>query len=238
MTDTEPLWGSDPLTAFLDLACANNRDMFDHERGFFRQAIRIDSLFAQLCEQLSLGVPTLLVNRAHSAFRGAVRSATSCQLPEAYMILRGCIEATLYAHLLVSEPGLEEIWLNRAKSTDMRERAGKALSVRAAMRSLAQTNAGLQTRFSELYNLAVDFGGHPNLGAIAHTADIDAQHQRLALSHLTGDMPPLRLCLRLTLEAGVDSLQVSGHTFPSLANSIGLATQLKNLNAGLDLHGA
>src|SRR4029078_1125079 len=104
MEDKDPRapigWGDDKVTQFLEVAQQNSFATFVNLRVFFGHLIDVDSLFRQAIEHFGRHTDWLagvFILRTHSAFLGAVRLGVSGQLPEAYMVLRSCLESALYS---------------------------------------------------------------------------------------------------------------------------------------------
>jgi hypothetical protein len=70
--------------------------------------------------------PFLFV-RAHSTYRAAIRLATSGQMPEAFSLLRGCIEYSLYGSYLHKFPSVIQTWIGRDDSEAGKKKARKIL---------------------------------------------------------------------------------------------------------------
>ena len=57
----------------------------------------------------------LFLYRSHAALLGGVRLALSGQVPEAYMVLRGCLENALYGLYISRNSESVVTWLNRIR---------------------------------------------------------------------------------------------------------------------------
>ena len=100
-------WGKDPLSAFIELANRNTFGAFVHYKDWFTRLQEIDAAFIKFSQNM-LNIPVFyepfLFVRSHSSYRAAIRLATSGQMPEAFSLLRGCVEYALYGFYLNKFP--------------------------------------------------------------------------------------------------------------------------------------
>jgi hypothetical protein len=111
-----PHWGDDSLSDFVSLRITNTLATFVRRPADFRLLARIDKCFVQITENLSNPpniLSAMLLIRAHSAFRGAVRLSVSGQVADTFPLLRACLEYALYALHIFTNPALGATWLRR-----------------------------------------------------------------------------------------------------------------------------
>jgi hypothetical protein len=75
-------------------------------------------------------LPPLMMSQAQSAFLAAVRMSLGGQVHAAFMLLRGCIECSLYSLIMSMDPSSQAVWVDREKN-------------RAECRKLFNANVGL-----------------------------------------------------------------------------------------------
>ena len=103
-------------------------------------------------------VPTLLFLRSFSAFRAAVMVALS--LPtDAFPLQRSGLECAGYAKLVMAEPQLAKLWLERDQNL---AEVRKKFSNRAVREAIEKDDGPLANIYQQLYELSIDFGAHPN----------------------------------------------------------------------------
>ncbi len=109
-------FGTEPLSASIDVAIHNIFATYCHKSEWYGKFLRVDEAFSTAFQNISDTKDLffgLLLARAHGAFRGACMLTMSGHTVEAYMLLRGCLEAALYALHMEANPGLCGVWLNR-----------------------------------------------------------------------------------------------------------------------------
>lgn len=118
-------FGTEPLSHSMDTAISNILATYCHKDDWYSQLLRLDEAFFVGFKNLSDLDDTLfglLLGRAHCAYRGGCMMAMAGHTVEAYMLLRGCIEASLYALHIDADPEMADIWLNRHNN----EKSGQA----------------------------------------------------------------------------------------------------------------
>ena len=107
--------------------------------------------------------------RTHASFSGAARMALSAQIPEMYMLLRGCIENAIYGFYVWKKPELKTIWLKRNDSAANKEAVKDKFTVSKIMKTLGTADSGLRDEIAQMYDETIDQGAHPNVKAfLAH----------------------------------------------------------------------
>lgn len=106
-------WGSDSLSLFLITTYENIVTRFAGMQAEYERLRGIHELFDDATECLN-DTPDILsaffFPRAHSCYLGATKLALSGQVPESYMLLRGCIENALYGLYVHQKPASRLIW--------------------------------------------------------------------------------------------------------------------------------
>jgi hypothetical protein len=168
MITTPTAWAEDDLSEFLDEAFKNNLATFVRFPVHFEHLQTIDIAFRTLeseilVSELKMMLPSQLMLRSHAAFLGAVRLVASGQLAEAFMVMRGCLETALYAHHLKVDPSVALVYMSRNDGRDALKNFRKNFPSYGKMRdALMVENKNTGETLSELYEITIDFGAHPN----------------------------------------------------------------------------
>lgn len=234
-------WASDPLSAFIETARQNTFATFENLKGSYNRLRDIDRLFVRATENLhglrddTDLLPATFLLRAHSAYRGACRLVLSGQLPEAYMVLRGGLENSLYGFFLHTHPEKAETWLRRSDDAASKQKVKDEFQIGPMLTLLDSKDTGTGKAVRGLYEQTIDYGAHPNelaLTSNARTKMIDGG-KRFELSYLTGDSTVLRLCLKTTAQVGVGSLTISRLIFRERFELLEIAFPLGAVSQGL-----
>ena len=101
--------------------------------------------------------------------------------------------------------------------------------------AIQSADAGLGRVYSELYDRAIDFGGHPNTRGVTGSMQLEegpdlSQYLQI---YLHGDDMALRHCLKSTAQVGVCSLHVFQHILPERFTLLGIREKLIELRKRL-----
>ena len=158
-------WGRDKLSDFIENANQNTIATFANLRPIFKKLQDIDGAFRKIVDNLDNTrewFEGLFLLRAHSSYLGAVRLSTSGQVPETYMVLRGCIENSLYGLYLHKKPEEREIWLKRHDDDESKRRVRRKFKITSMLDLLESSHASTSRVARELYEDTIDYGAHPN----------------------------------------------------------------------------
>ncbi len=233
-----PGWAADSLTEFIETAHRNRFATFANKKDWSQRLVNIDGCFMQAAKEWlnprNLLTPLLFL-RCHSAYRAACEHAMAGQVTDTFPLIRTCLEYAAYALHIHKNPGLDEMWLRRhddevAKKAVRNE--FKISNVRAAIRKANRHTAKV---FRELYERAIDYGGHPNERAItASLKMIDLGDRKSYDSiYFHGDSLPLEHALKTTAQTGVCALEILRETFPERFELLGVRADLLELRKGL-----
>jgi hypothetical protein len=157
-----PGWGDDPVALFLDIASDNVIASFLRAREHYQKIVAVDSGLVTICDNLlnpDTPGPPLFLLQAHASYRGAAGLAMSGQSPQAFMVMRGCLENALYALYVHKDPGAFDRWMCRHDSDEAKKGIRKEFTIGRAMECLEKAdprNAGI---VSQLYDKTIDAGG-------------------------------------------------------------------------------
>jgi hypothetical protein len=234
-----PDWGDDKLSEYLQRARNNQLATFVNLRPAFDILKEIDECFVRIAANMLNPkrnlLAVLLLYRSHAAYRAACGTSMAGQSPETFVLLRSCLEYSGYALLIHKNPNLAVIWLNRhddaAALREMR-REFQAVNVEKAIQS---TDAGLGRVYEELYNRAIDFGGHPNTRGVTGSMQLEkgpdlSQYLQI---YLHGDDMALRHCLKSTAQIGLCSLHLFQHILTERFMLLGIREKLIELRGRL-----
>ena len=232
-------WGDDRLSSFIENAAGNTHATFANLKAEWGKLEEIDELFQRIVDHLdnpSDLVGAIFLPRAHSAYRGAVRLAVSGQLPEAYSVLRTCLEWGLYALSMREDPSDAEVWLRRHEDEDSKRRVRQRFQIARMMDLLAARSNHIGTIVRELYERCIDFGAHPNELALTTNGSIsrgpEGQHVFEAI-YLAELSDALRLAIRTTAQIGIGVLGIFRLLFPERFDLLGVTARLEVARAGL-----
>lgn len=186
---------------------------------FYERAQRIDGLFQSLitgCRLTLLDIHNdvvfFLIGRAHSSFLSSMVLSLNGQLAEAHMVMRGCIEASLYALQVRHTPTLGEVWSERERSADAKRAARQAFTIKRAFEVLNQDRRLIAAHVHKLYEDTIANGAHPNIGAVVVSMALVKEPEergRLAILYLGGPANPLFIgCLQRVLRVGCAAIDI------------------------------
>ncbi len=231
-------WEADGLSKFLQAAHENRVATYATKKAEYQKLADIDACFLTIAggwlNPVSLITPHLFV-RAHAAYRAACEHALAGQLAEVFPMSRVALEYAGYAIHLHHQPMFEEVWLKRHDSEATLQAVKeefKISNVKATIKKYDQHNAIV---FNDLYQRAIDFGGHPNEGALSTNLKLvesDDKREYLQLC-LHGDGMPMEYGLKTTAQTGVCVLQIFQDVFKGRFELLGVRAKVLELRKGL-----
>lgn len=233
-----PGWGDDRLAAFLDLASDNVLGTYAQFRPQYDTVLQVDSAYVRFMENLlNPGDPVapLFVLQAHASYRAAAGLAISCQPSPAFMVMRGCLESSLYGLYFHRNPATFEAWTRRHESDQAKQRVKDEFTTRRLKDCLAQVDASTEEAVARLYEKTIDFGAHPNVAALAgafRTASAADRYQ-FQVMYLTKEPEVIRGTLKSVAQAGVCSLLIFRNVFPERFDLLSITDTLRHLRGRL-----
>jgi hypothetical protein len=231
-------WGDDTLGQFIDTFRNNVFASFVRLRREYERLTSIDKGYRLIGENL-LNPPdwfvALFLLRTHSSYLGGAHLALAGQLPESYMLLRGCVENAVYAFYFHKNPNSHERWLRRHENPKAKKIVEDEFRIRALLRLLSKHDEKLANAATALYERTIDFGGHPNERAVTQMLKLteNEAHRRFDLNYLAGHTRGMDLCLKTAAQAGVCGLKVFEYVFPERYALLGLSAHIRKLQDGL-----
>jgi hypothetical protein len=123
-------WGQDELTKFHDNCRSSTFASFVQAPHHYKKLVEVESGFQLICKNLKdppdKFAPFFLL-KAHASFLSAATLAMAGGAPEAFMVMRGCIESALYGLYVNRNADSFEIWLRRHDDDDAKRRTRKAI---------------------------------------------------------------------------------------------------------------
>lgn len=158
------------------------------------------------------------IRRCHASFLGSIRLASSGQTPEAYAVMRSCLEISLYALFIhddtditvdngVEMPRRCFVWLNRGHNAETKSECRKLFTMKNVKPTLEDRDEPLCRIVDELYNRTIDNGSHPNFNAIVSGATISANGGEMQFL-IPPDTVVYRMCFQSLVETGVSCLRI------------------------------
>ncbi len=233
-----PGWAADSLTEFIETAHRNRFATFANKKDWSQRLANLDGCFMRAAEEwLSPRNPLtpLFFLRCHSAYRATCEHAMAGQVTDTFPHIRVCLEYAGYALHIHKNPELAEMWLRRHDDETTKKAVIDEFKVSNIRATIEKANRHAVKVFSELYDRAIDFGGHPNERAIMSSLKITDLGDRKSFEslYLHSDGPPLEHALKTTAQTGVCALEILQEAFPERFKLLGVSADLLELRKGL-----
>lgn len=232
-----PEWGKDRITKFLEDARGNSFATFVKDKPFFKCLIDIENLFHSAIDCMENSkdwFPLFFFLKAHSAFLAAIRLAIATQIPEAFMVLRGVTENSLYGFYIYKNPKLAPVWLSRNQDKKSMEEVKEKFKAGFMLQALETTDPALEKIARELYYRTIDYGAHPNersLSLALKRTDVKNGF-RFELQYLTNNPVAIEFCLKSTCQIGILSLKILQLVIPERFKIAELDIRLERISKG------
>lgn len=231
-------WGKDSLSMFIEKAWQNTLASFANLKPQYNRLRDINDAFGKLNDKHikpSEMLTSFFIMRSHASFLGGARFSLSGQLPEAYMVLRGCIENALYGLYVFVNPKSREIWLKRHDNEATEKQCKSEFTYGNVKNCLKKINAENYRIANLLYKETIDWGAHPNekaiLSLVSHTKKGNSEDFRLTF--LSENTTALQLCLKRTAQVGICALEIFQNVYSERYDILGITDDLKALRKGL-----
>lgn len=234
-----PNWGADEVSNFLEIAQRNGFGSFVQLRAPFAKITAIDAFYRRFIENLNHTrewFAAFFVLRAHSAYLAACRLTVSGQIPESYMVQRGCLENAMYGFHIATRPELRETWLRRHDNEASKRAVKQEFQIGTIFERITLTNAQVAEVAKTLYDRTIDYGAHPNEQALMQVLDMEraAGDIRFEVRYLTrGEEPAFGACFKTTAQVGVCALDIFRLVFRERFQLLGLDRELDHLKRDL-----
>jgi len=232
-------WGSDSLSKFIESARHNTLAAFQKYPSTYSILKDIDLIYYELIIVNSVDVdkliPWSMLLRTHAAYIGSVRLALSGQGSESYMVLRGCLENSLYGLYLSGNPTHRKIWVERVKDEECKKKMKNAFRISNLFTKLEEIDKATYETTKILYDLAIEYGGHPNPSTVAMNLTEIREKDRVYLGHnYISDSITNQLCLKVTASIGICALLIFRNVFHERYDELGISAKLDELKRAVD----
>lgn len=231
-------WGDDSLSEFIQTSYENTFATYQRMPRIYSKLKNINQVFTLMKDNLDHTdqfFAGFFFLRAHASFLGAARLALSGQVPETFMLLRGCLENATYGFFISKHPEHRETWLRRHDSPKALDKNKGIFTAKSTLDSLKGASPKIHTLANLLYERSIDYGAHPNDAALLQNMDIKRGDHRaeFSVTYLDGDSLSFRHCLKSTAQMGICVLGIFQLVFPERYDLLGATEQLKALSKGL-----
>lgn len=245
MAESVPPWGDDALSRFLADASENERvsslnlprvyALLRDTHDVFRraqEAIEIDNNRVNL-------LPRLMFTRAQSAFLAATRLGLSGQFNEAQLVVRAIVEQSWYALHIArdpSPPARANLWWCRNDDAEALARCRAEFKVGRVRASHEAVDAETATSLRLLYDMAIDYGAHPNQKGLLASVTRSESGNRVdySVGILHPDAITVKLATRMACWGGIGCLKVIQCIYPERFALVGLDRSIVQLVDGLN----
>ena len=234
-------WGKDSLSEFIESAHHNTLATFANLKPEFTHLKAINDAFIKITENLSNTdslMPAFFLLRSHASYLGAVRLLLSGQVPETYMILRGCLESSLYALHISRVSDADLIWLQRHNDEESLKECKENFRIANVFGTLENENRELNQITKKLYGTTIDYGGHPNEASL--TSIMRRSEDELKINYTVPYLIDYRknpatfaLGLKSNARIGVCALMIFKLIFRERFDILGISNDLEKLKIGL-----
>lgn len=233
-----PNWGSDDLSDFIKTAYENSFATFVNLKPQYKQLEEIDKTYRLIIDNLNNTkdwFAGFFLLRAHSSFLGGVRLSISSQAPEAFMVLRGCLENALYGLYLSRHKESQEIWLRRHDDEKSLKKVKNEFRIRALLDFLKEEDISTYQVANMLYERTIDFGAHPNEKALSSGLKVtgDQAYVQFEINYLIGNSPVMHHCIKTNALIGVCTLDIFRNVYQERYDILGITDKLKKLKNDL-----
>ena len=230
------------LAHFFDTIYRNqqgNRDRFPERYGIIQ---RVDNCFAAAGKHLVHAKPIFtgpMFLRSQYAYKAAAGTTLAGQFSESFVLMRSCLEYVGYAALIFNEPRLEEVFLNRHADEASKDTQRRAFgNIGQISKAIAVFDRKLSEIFKHMYDLSIDFGGHPNphamIGSMNINKDDDEELRSMSTFALAVHPKVIEFAMHKVAQVGLTSLSIFGHMFTPQFDVAGIRAEIAALKeAGL-----
>jgi hypothetical protein len=222
-----PNWGRDALTKWLDQVRENQWGTFALQPNRWARFSAIDELFERMTRDWRDPSDILAAHlfiRCYTAYRTAVGHATAGMAVETHVMCRAMLEYASYALHIKDHPTRAKTLLSRTEPGGKRKVREEFTAGRVSQ-SVKSANEAMGVRYSKLYESAIDFGAHPNEGAVTGGMGIIAgkNGDRLMTQIMLHEPGPIfHYAVRRVMQTASCSLEIFGHVFPDRFAELGL----------------
>ncbi|MGA2625170.1 MAG: hypothetical protein ABSF91_15040 [Bacteroidota bacterium] len=231
-------WGLDHFSEFIEISRRHLFESVSNLKPEYERLVAIDAVFKTVQENLSYSgqwLPALFFLRSHSSFLCASTASLSGQLAEAYMILRGCLENSLYALWFSKHKQDAPLWFRRNESPEAKKKVKNEFRLTKLLNHLKAIHPIEGNIATNLYERTIDFGAHPNQLSLTSTMRMSKMEDGafVEIAYISGDRLANELCLKTTAQIGVCSLSIFGCVLEQRYKLLGIDQRIDDLKKGL-----
>ncbi len=223
-------WAKDDLSQFLTLAEQQGWATFVQQRQAFGLLTSVEALLRSAASMLTNTediVPALLLLRTHGAYLASVRLAIGTQCPDAYAVMRVCLENALYAFYIHRTPSALAVWVQRHQSAQHKKAARQEFAHSRLIECLKKEQKRTAQAIEELYERTIDLGAHPNERSIS--ANMKMLQEEVRLNHLTDDALVIKMALKTACDVGIASVALFRNVFRERFDLSGLSDKIDGI---------
>jgi hypothetical protein len=230
-------WGDDSLSKFLSMAHTNQQGNCVKFAGRYETISKIDDCLVRAGKNLVNPKPVMagvLLLRCQYAFKTAAGLALAGQVVEAFVMARSVLEYAGYAAVIHGTPALEAVFINRHQSAAEMKAQKEAFKISQVRARIAALDAKLAEIFDEMYQRAIDFGGHPNPHGTFSAMALDEKDGTSGITTLafTVDQAAVEHALKSVAQAGLAALYIFQHVFKEKFELLGIRAAIDALRQG------
>lgn len=235
-----PHWTEDSLSDFMERTHQNSLSTFVNFKPSFSRLQKISEAFDKAIEHLNNVTIkerffVFFILRAHSTYLAGTRFSTSGQVCEAFIILRGCLEAALYGYYFYRNPEKVEIWLRRHDDAKSKKAVRKEFLIGKMLEILEKEVPKVGKLMRELYETCIDYGAHPNERSM--TSNMRRVNEEKAvrtdLIYVDAGGMPTKMCMKTNAQVGICVLRTFNEIFSTRFKIVLLDKEIKKLSRGL-----
>ncbi len=158
----------------------------------------------------------------------SVFASPSGQVTEAYVLLRACLENSLYSFYVTTDPQLPAIWSVREDNDGAKKKCRDTFTVRKIFDEVKKQAPQVKADAHREYELCIDRGGHPNKHSVSPNLKVsdDGLHDDLLIFNNTEGIVPLSI---LSILRVVDAVfQIEALAFPGVFTQPNLSVRITN----------
>ncbi len=228
-------WGKDTLSKNIEAAFFNIGVSFLKLRSYCECLTKAAEIFDDAIKLLSYSdlkglVSISLFGRAYGCFIGAVRLSCSGQITETWVLLRACIENSLYAFYIADNPEYATVWVERHDSETHKKKCKKVFTIGNIWKALEAKSQSITKEAKVCYEDTIDWGAHPNERALFLNLEDKQDSSGYKLNVLNTDEVVMRHSLCTVLSTVSLVFKIFALIYPDEFKQPNLTVKIDNLN--------
>jgi hypothetical protein len=228
-------WGKDALTRDIEGAMSNTHRVFLTSKAYCKPLATAQEIFYDVI-RLTSPVPkdaqTLLAAtlfaRAFVCFFGATRLSLGGQATEAYVLLRACLENSLYAFYVTTSPQLPTVWEERENSDATRKKCKEVFKVINIWKALENKAPRIAREAKKQYEWCIAEGAHPNVDSVSPNLQAADDGSCITLQALNSNTTFLRSTILMILRTVDIVFKIHALIFPNEFKQANLSIKMAN----------